>query len=65
MQEISKELRAAQHSRQAAEKELLYLKQKAAEVAGKLEMTGELQVHIVADSYSNLCQQVFTSSIAL
>lgn len=44
------DLKAAQHLRQAAEKELLNLQQKAAKVAGKLELTGWLlQVYIHLD----------------
>lgn len=52
---MSEDLKAAQHLRQAAENELLKLKQKATEVAGKLELTGQLlQVCIHVDSYSTL-----------
>ena len=55
LQEMSEDLKAAQHLRQAAEKELLNLKQKAAEVAGKLELTGRLlQVYIHVGSSPTL-----------
>ena len=49
LQEISTDLKAAQHARQAAEDELLHLKQKAAEVAGKLEITGAVHGRTVAE----------------
>lgn len=52
---MSEDLKAAQHFRQAAEKELLKLKQKAAEVAGKLELTGQrLQLYSNVDGCSVL-----------
>lgn len=62
---MSKELEAAQHSRQAAEIELLHLKRKAAEVAGKLEMTGDFQICTVAEYFSRHASKHAHSCIAL
>ena len=65
MQEIAKELEAAQHLRQAAENELLHLKWKAAKVAGKLEMTGDFQICTVVEYYSRHASKHAHSCIAL
>ena len=48
----------AQHHRQTAEQELLYSKQKATEVAGKLELTGGLPTSMHVSEHCSSCAYI-------
>ena len=55
MQEMLRDLEAAQHSKQVAEKELQSVKEKAKEVAGKLERTGNTKSCYCSQGAFNIC----------